>query len=800
MRATAASVLPDRPGPVRGLDSPPAYFAPTVTTLYNWKIWPQDPIGRDKNMNQWVKGLALGVATGLAGVALGFAPPGQKLERNVGLPWLFGIRGEIPAPSDVVVVAIDQNTGPQLGLPALPREWSRSIYAQLVDRLTERNASVIVFDLELDKPKSVDGDLAFAEAIGKSGRIVLFERLSGQKKAITDSAGREVGSLWVEELIPPMPILVESASGVGPFPLPKIQIAVDQFWAFKPSAVGAPTLPAVALQLHARDIYEHWYEILREAATPGLQDVPNRYEDLSRASDVRNMMRAVRSAFGEDPGLAMRVVDAIENAGGPVSDPMTSQLLGALVGLYAGENHRYLNFYGPPGTITTIPFHAVIRDSDPYAGADALDLAGKVVFVGFSSLTDPGQPDRYFTVFTRNDGVDLSGVEIAATAFANLLTDRSLKPVASLTSVLIHFGFGLLLGAIVYLVPALVGVPLAFAIAGAYAFATQLGFNLADIGAPLAVPLLVQFPIALFGGLAGQYLLERRKEKQVSQLISTYVPESVLQGLTQHAFDPTALDTVVYGTCLATDMSRFTTISEQMKPNELATFVNSYFDRLAESLKRHKPTVTEFHADTIMCAWTAPGPERSGHHDAIFAGLDIVETIGRFTREETRFHLDARIGLESGQFYVGHTGGGGQMTYRVLGDCVNTAARLESLNKQLSTRVLATASVVDGADAVLWRPLGMFLLVGKTNPTQVVEIMARRTDAGRTHLDLCERFAEALDLFRAGRWSRAGVRFRAILKDYADDGPARFYLERCRQYLRKAPKQDDPSIVVLDVK
>ena len=56
------------------------------------------------------------------------------------------------------------------------------------------------------------------------------------------------------------------------------------------------------------------------------------------------------------------------------------------------------------------------------------DLKGRVVFVGYSDLYEPDQPDRFYTVFTGADGVDLSGVEIMATAFANLLTDRTLRP------------------------------------------------------------------------------------------------------------------------------------------------------------------------------------------------------------------------------------------------------------------------------------------------------------------------------------------------------------------------------------
>lgn len=751
-------------------------------------------------MRRWVKGLLFGAAAGLSGAVFGFLSIGEEFEKNVGLPWMFKVRGEIPAPPEVVVVAIDQNTGGHLDLPALPREWSRSIHARLVESLVKRGASVIAFDLEMDKPRNDEGDIAFADAVDRGGRVVLYEKLNGKNQPIVDSTGREKGWMWVEQLIPPIPPLAEAAKGLGPFPLPKMQIAVNQFWAFKPSAGEVPTLPAVALQIHALGSYERWLEILKRAGASGLEGLPRRRADLARAPDIRDLMRAQRNAFRKDPELAGRVVEAASRTDGPDTDVKEQRLFRALAGLYAGDDNRFLNFYGPPGAITTIPYHAVIKGGDPNVDPEELNLTGKAVFVGFSSKGDPGQPDRHFTVFTTSKGVDLSGVEIAATAFGNLLTGRSIRPSGSLTSALILLGFGLLLGAGVYLVPALVGVPLAFVLAMLYAAAAQAGFDAADLWLPLATPLLIQFPMALLIGLSGQYLLERRKERQVSQLISNYIPENVIASLTESGFDPSSLDTVVYGTCLATDMSGFTTVSEQMKPKELASFINTYFDRMAMSLKRHDVDITEFHADTIMCAWTATQPSDLIHDKAVFAALDLVDAIGQFTEQHGRFRFTARVGLETGQFYVGHTGGGGRFAYSILGDCANTAARLESLNKQIGTTVLATSPAVADVGNVVLRPLGQFRLVGKSNPTPVIEVMAREEDASQAQHMLCERFTEALDMFGLARWSRAAVLFRSILRDYPDDGPSRFYLDRSQNNHKRPPRHDDPSVIFMEAK
>src|SRR5262249_50364187 len=209
--------------------------------------------------------------------------------------------------------------------------------------------------------------------------------------------------------------------------------------------------------------------------------------------------------------------------------------------------------------------------------------------------------------------------------------------------------------------------------------------------------------------LMGQYLLERRKERRIARAISYYLPENIVKDLTEKQIDPDSVNKVVFGTCLATDMSGFTGLSESKSPTELAAFMNEYFDALAQALKRHAVDVTEFHADTIMCAWT--GPERSSTvcHKAALAAVELKEAIDRFGREHGSMRLNSRIGLQDGHFYLGHTGGGGRLAYSILGDTANTAARLESLNRHLGTHVLAAASVVGGdANGLLVRPLGSF--------------------------------------------------------------------------------------------
>jgi adenylate cyclase len=753
-------------------------------------------------MRQWLKGLMVGVFTGLSGALLGLSTLGTTFEKSVGFPWLFNIRGAIDPPQEVVVVAIDERTGGQLGLPSLPQEWPRSIHAQLVEALVQRGASVIVFDVLFDKPKSPEHDLAFAEAVAKADRVVLVEKLTGKRQPITDHNGYHKGTVWVEGLIPPLPSLVESAKGLGPFPLPKLAAAVYEFWAFKDSFGDAPTLPAVALQIHALTVYSKWLQLLTRLNASGLEKLPRTTNELTRAQQIRYLMRTLRRLFENNPGLSTRIAGLIDREHAQEISREMWSLLKALTKLYDGNPHRYINFYGPPGSITTIPYQAVIKGDDPNLKAGALDFTNKIVFVGFSDLFDPGhgQPDQFYTVFTRSDGVDLSGAEIAATAFSNLLTDRTLKPIGALATSIILLLFGIVIGAVVYLLPAVAGVPMSLALAVLYAIAGQWLFNTHDIWPPLATPLLAQFPIALFAGLLGQYLLERHRAKHISQAINYYLPENIVRDLTEKRLAPSAANKVVYSTCLATDMAGFSTIAEKLAPGMLASFLNDYFDTLAQPLKRHQVDVTEFRADAIMCAWTAAEPNAAARSKAVLAALEATEAITRFKEGHDMLGARLRIGLESGWVYVGHAGGGGHFVYSIVGDCANTASRIEGLNKHLGTQVLATESVIEGLDDLVLRPLGRFQFVGKSEAIPIIEVLTTRSNASQTQVLLCERFSEALDTFHKGQWAKAASRFEDILEDHLNDGPARFYLSLCEQYQSGSSQPEDPCIVRMDAK
>jgi adenylate cyclase len=743
----------------------------------------------------------VGLITALCGAALVITPLGTSLERTVGLDWLLKIRGATPEPSGVAIVGISGQSGPALGLLPKPHHWPRTIHARLIKRLKDKNPEVIVFDLDFRRAKSDEEDADFAAAIAEANRVVLFEWLEPRTVSVLTTAGSVGGSAWIEERQPPARALTVAARALGSFTLRKDGQATLEFWTFKPSTGGAPTTVAVALQLKALALpfYDDWLAILKEAlkeARPsGIEDLPAHGGELTRPADLEQHMKKLRLMFQQDLSLRQRVEKKLENVSR--LDAETRRLLSAIAALYAGPERYYLNLYGPPGTIRTIPYESFLIERAG-TSAQTADLKNDVVFVGYADHNNPEQPDRYFTSFTGKDGVDLSGVEIMATAYANLLNQRTLRLADPLTAASIVLLFGLLAGALAYLLPAAVAVPSAIAFTGLYAGLIQWRFNAAALWLPLAIPAL-QLPLALLIGLMGQYLLERRKEKQVTRALRHYLPESLVLDLTERQIDPTTVNRVLFGTCLATDMSGFTSLGESKSPQQLALFLNEYFDALAAALKRHDVDVMEFRADMIMCAWTAPVRSPVLCQKAVDAAIELRRIIAGFAGAQGPLRFNARVGLQDGPVYVGHTGGGGHLVYSIQGHAANTAARLESLNKKLGTHILAAESVVTDCDGLLLRPLGLFRLCGKADLTSVVEICGRRDSARAEQVELCAQFAGGLAAFQKKEWLRAANTFEAIARR-VPDGPSKFYLDISRKYAAGAPLFVDLAYVRLSEK
>lgn len=741
-------------------------------------------------MRELVRAGLIGVATAALGLALALSPLGASLEERLGLTWLFSLRGAVEAPGDVVVVGLDRRSAERMGLPEKIRDWPRDLYARLIKGLDEGGAPVVVFDLILEREREAGFDALLVEAIRGSGKVVLFEALELQREPVGGGALAALGLLETQRLRPPINDLAEAAAGLGPFPLPIVPDRVSQVWLFQPGAGGRPTLPAVAVQQRAIGVFERWLSLLNRAGAHGLDAVSPDGVAPAGADELRSAMIAFREAFLADPTLGERVRDEIEAAG--VEGP-TKRLLLALTDLYEGPDSRYLNFYGPAGTIRTVSLADVLVSGKSTRSWQ--DWKDRGVFVGQSELYEP-HSDAFATVYSRADGVKISGVEIAATVFSNLLDGRLIEP--SRWWLVAIAGFGLLIGVIAGLLPALWAAPACLAVAGLYVAGAELAFSRAATWLPTTVPLLAELPLGLFAGLLLQYREARRARENLSKAIRYYLPDRIAEGFADAPEAPLHEDEEAYAYCLITDAAGFTSIAETMSSKQLKPFLEDYLAILFEAVETHGGRVTDSVGDGITAAFTAKTPDPAIAAKACAAALAIDRAVERFNTRHDPLRLPTRIGINAGWVTLGHVGGAGRFTYTVIGDAVNTASRIEQLNKHLGTRILATRAVVEGVpDLALLRPLGRFQLYGKEEVLEMVELRDTKEAVCFQQRDML--FAEALSFSEERRWESAIRRFTKISSDFKDKA-AGLHIETCRNHLNDPSLSQTRCVIRLDVK
>lgn len=733
--------------------------------------------------------LAVGFALALAGVIAATLPPIMRLETQVGLGWLFLLRGARPAPPEVVIVSIDHESSQHLGLPNIPGKWPRSLHARLIEQLTARGARAIVFDVNFAEARDSAQDAQLADAMRAADNVVLFEHLDLDPPS--PAADPSFGAMSLETRVPPIDLLARAAAGLAPFPLPKVPARVSQVWLFKAGAGDVPTLPVLALQQYARPYYASFRNLIATARqTRGLDAGPHSLPPPS--ADLAATARGLREAFQRHPALAEAISERLALAGPTEAVAMHRVLLET----YAGSDARYLDLYGPPRSITTVPYHAALtvgrlRDQ---LGAE-VDLRDKAIFVGSSESFYFEQRDGFYTVFSQPDGLDMSGVEIAATTFANLLEGRSLVPLAWGLQLLLIAVWGLFMAALLMLLPGVLTVPAAAALAAGGMGTAYLLFTAHGIWLPVVVPLLLQVPLALGAALLGHYLYMRRRRERLHETLAVYLPRGAVAALAQPAAVATQLGRTVFGVCLATDIARYSELSEGLAPDALRALLNRYFELLFAPVRRYGGEVCDIKGDAMLAVWT-DGRGDELRTAACRAALDIFRAVNGFGRDLEGARLPTRIGLHCGHMELGTVGSGDHFEYRPVGDIVNTATRIEGLSKHLGTWLLASDEVVAGLRGIVTREMGCFQPVGKSTPVIIHELLTH-DDGSNPPFDSVA-FNLALKEFRTGDWSAAHAAFADYLSSHERDGPTKFYLRLCARYQRRPPPNWDGTITLRD--
>ncbi len=225
-----------------------------------------------------------------------------------------------------------------------------------------------------------------------------------------------------------------------------------------------------------------------------------------------------------------------------------------------------------------------------------------------------------------------------------------------------------------------------------------------------------------------------------------------------------------------TDVAGFTTFSEGRDPEVLATIVNAYFDGLCAAVFKHGGLVNAFLGDGMLAFFGAPLQQPDHADRAIAAAFEIESFAEKFSAEQNARGVPfghTRVGVHSGFAFVGNVGARERLQYTALGDMLNTASRLEGLNKAIGTRICASSETAKKCQQYQFRPVGAFIVKGRHDPTDVfAPIDPQRYPPEwirRYELAFCELQAQPLE---------AAQHFAALYREDPEDPCVAFHYRR----------------------
>ncbi len=225
-----------------------------------------------------------------------------------------------------------------------------------------------------------------------------------------------------------------------------------------------------------------------------------------------------------------------------------------------------------------------------------------------------------------------------------------------------------------------------------------------------------------------------------------------------------------------TDITGFTSLVETTAPDVLSSLLNDYMGGMTEIVFTHEGTVAKIIGDSIQVLFNAPGDQPDYAARAVACALDL-DTWAEAFRDKCADQGIAfgatRLGVHAGPALVGNFGGGRLFDYTAYGDTVNAAARLQSANKRLGTRICVSAAVVTGVPDFEGRPVGDLMLRGRSEPLRVYEPFSNISSDASARAQYVDAFAK----LEAGD-AAAMPAFAALVGAHADDKLAGFHLKR----------------------
>jgi len=405
-------------------------------------------------------------------------------------------------------------------------------------------------------------------------------------------------------------------------------------------------------------------------------------------------------------------------------------------------------------------------------------------------------------------------VGLHANALNTILDNKIIYEVPKVQVALVIGIIGILLAFGVPALSASMGGLVTAIIIGAYGWLSFWLFTNQQIWLDMVGPLSTLF-IGYLGITVYNYIQEEKSKNFLKESFGTYVSPELIDQMYESGEEPSLGGEEGYHTAFFTDIQSFSAFSEKLTASELVALLNQYLTDMTDVLLENNGTLDKYIGDAIVAFYGAPIEVDNHEYWACKTAIEMQDKLA-ILREgwqeegdrwpEIVHNMQNRIGISSGEMVTGNMGSEARMNYTMMGDNVNTAARLESSAKQYGIYIQIADSTYQAVkEKVVVRDLDNVVVMGKNEPVKVWELISEVGKEPDQYKKILPAYHEALDLYKNQEWSKAIDAFKA--SDELEEmfggrktNPSRIYIPRCEHYQENPPGEDWDGVWTLTSK
>lgn len=315
------------------------------------------------------------------------------------------------------------------------------------------------------------------------------------------------------------------------------------------------------------------------------------------------------------------------------------------------------------------------------------------------------------------------------------------------------------------------------------------------------IALLVTVLYAL--NMSWGYFVESRTKRQFTELFGQYVPPELVDEMAKNPEGYTMSGRKAELTVLFSDVRGFTTISEGLQPDELATLMNEYLGAMTEVVRENRGTLDKYIGDAIMAFWGAPVDDPAHAKHAVITAIEMqaaLKNLNVSLQAKGWPELKIGVGLNTGTMTVGDMGSPVRKAYTVMGDAVNLGSRLEGITKQYGVGIIIGEGTREElGDSFVLRELDRVRVKGKHEPVGIYEPLGPAGKISREVMDQLGLWNQALVAYRSQDWDRA----EQLLAELTRNAPHYLYdlyAKRINHYRDEPPGTDWDGVTTFETK